>query len=240
MSTDGESAEELQDRLKAIGKLPLPPYTAAWGPQLARPTTLPDSYDKRIDPEHIFVFSVHPVSGIKRPFYVTARPCENCAKIRQVCSRTRPQCRRCVVGCKDCVVGDGWVKLSGPKCEKPKLKKRADELEAERPFKKSRLEDEPDGDLPRRRTLRPRVGRASEVPQTRGSDDELEVGPSISSAKKTSVVKWRISGPGIPSEQNGHRKASGRGRGRGRGGGRKASSAFRSDRRENPSECCTA
>ena len=107
--------------------LPLPHYTVTWGPHLRRPTKLPDNYDTRIDPNHIFVFAVHPITGIKRDFYVTPKPCEYCAKIRQVCSRSRPFCHRCTISGdphRVCRVEDGWVKLPGPKCEKPKLQKR--------------------------------------------------------------------------------------------------------------------
>lgn len=106
---------------------PLPDYTRSWGDQLRRPTKLPDHYDTRIDPNHIFLFAVHPVTGIERDFYVTPKPCEYCARIRQVCSRSRPSCQRCTIsGDPDrvCHVEDGWVKLPGPKCEKPKLQKR--------------------------------------------------------------------------------------------------------------------
>ncbi|GJE93213.1 Zn(II)2Cys6 transcription factor [Phanerochaete sordida] len=107
---------------------PLPEYTRSWGPHLCRPPQLPEHYDTRIDPNHIFLFAVHPITGIKRDFYVTPKPCEYCAKIRQVCSRSRPSCQRCAVsGDPDrvCHVEAGWVKLPGPKCEKPKLQKRA-------------------------------------------------------------------------------------------------------------------
>lgn len=106
---------------------PLPEYTHSWGPHLRRPSQLPEHYDTRIDPNHIFLFAVHPITGIRRDFYVTPKPCEYCAKIRQVCSRSRPSCQRCAVsGDPDrvCHVEDGWVKLPGPKCEKPKLQKR--------------------------------------------------------------------------------------------------------------------
>lgn len=107
---------------------PLPEYTRSWGAHLRRPTTLPEHYDTRIDPNHIFVFAVHPITGIKRDFFVTPKPCEYCAKIRQVCSRSRPSCQRCTTsGDPDrvCHVEDGWVKLPGPKCEKPKLQKKS-------------------------------------------------------------------------------------------------------------------
>lgn len=107
--------------------LPLPSYTQSWGHFLRRPTKLPDNYDTRIDPNHIFVFAVHPITGIKRDFYVTPKPCEYCAKIRQVCSRSRPFCHRCTISGdphRVCRVEDGWVKLPGPKCEKPKLQKK--------------------------------------------------------------------------------------------------------------------
>lgn len=106
---------------------PLPEYTRSWGAHLRRPAALPEHYDTRIDPNHIFLFAVHPITGIKRDFFVTPKPCEYCAKIRQVCSRSRPSCQRCrLSGDPDrvCHVEDGWVKLPGPKCEKPKLQKR--------------------------------------------------------------------------------------------------------------------
>ena len=110
---------------------PLPDYTRSWGAHLRRPSQLPEHYDTRIDPSHIFLFAVHPVTGIKRDFYVTPKPCEYCAKIRQVCSRSRPSCQRCAIsGDPDrvCRVEAGWVKLPGPKCEKPKLQKRSTTL----------------------------------------------------------------------------------------------------------------
>lgn len=104
---------------------PLPEYTRCWGLYLRRPDKLPDDYDTRIDPAHIFVFSKHPVTGIDKETYVTPKPCDYCAKIRQVCSRSRPFCQRCAVAAdpeRTCIVEDGWVKLPGPKCKKVKLR----------------------------------------------------------------------------------------------------------------------
>ncbi|KAI0091633.1 hypothetical protein BDY19DRAFT_637209 [Irpex rosettiformis] len=104
---------------------PLPEYTRAWGPDIRRPSELPANFDRRIDPAHIFVFSRHPVTGIEKDYYVTPRPCSYCTKIRQVCSRSRPLCRRCSVSGdphRVCEWEDGWVKLPGPRCPKPKLK----------------------------------------------------------------------------------------------------------------------
>ena len=104
---------------------PLPEYTRSWGPHLRRPTRLPDEYDTRIDPTHIFVFSKHPITGIEKDFYVTPKSCEYCAKIRQVCSRSRPLCQRCACAAtavRTCTVEDGWVRLPGPKCKKFKLR----------------------------------------------------------------------------------------------------------------------
>lgn len=104
---------------------PLPEYTRCWGPHLRRPTRIPDEYDNRIDPAHIFVFSRHPITGIQKDTYVTPKPCDYCAKIRQVCSRSRPFCQRCAVAAdpeRTCNVEDGWVRLPGPKCKKLKLR----------------------------------------------------------------------------------------------------------------------
>ena len=98
---------------------PLPAYTSTWGPGVARPATLPLAYDRRVDPAHIFVFAVHPVSGIERDFYVTPRTCVYCTSIRQACSKTRPRCWRCVAAGRACDFVDGWSRLSG---FKPKLK----------------------------------------------------------------------------------------------------------------------
>lgn len=123
---------------------PLPEYTRAWGTHLRRPDSLPPNYDTRIDPAHIFLFSVHPITGIKRDFYVTPKPCEYCAKIRQVCSRTRPLCHRCAVSgdnTRICSVEEGWVKLPGPKCEKPRLQKRVSDMR--NPRASSETEDSP-------------------------------------------------------------------------------------------------
>ncbi|KAI0825740.1 hypothetical protein BC629DRAFT_19897 [Irpex lacteus] len=108
----------------ALQHQPLPEYTKNWGPHLYRPAKLPDNYDTRIDPAHIFVFTVHPITGIQRDFYVTPKPCDYCAKVRQLCSRTRPHCGRC--GAREerqCVFEEGWVRLPGPKCLKPKRKR---------------------------------------------------------------------------------------------------------------------
>ena len=109
---------------------PLPDYTKTWGPNLYRPPMLPDHHDTRIDSAHIFVFTVHPITGIERDFYVTPKPCDYCAKVRQVCSRTRPHCHRCSLHPEkfvECVVEEGWVRLPGPKCQKPKRKRNEDE-----------------------------------------------------------------------------------------------------------------
>ncbi|KAI0343310.1 hypothetical protein BDW22DRAFT_1356923 [Trametopsis cervina] len=108
---------------------PLPEYTRSWDTSghLRRPVKLPEEYDKRIDPSHIFIFSRHPITGIEKDFLVTPKPCDYCAKIRQVCSRSRPICHRCsATGDPNrlCTVEKGWVKLPGPKCVKPKLKGR--------------------------------------------------------------------------------------------------------------------
>lgn len=103
---------------------PLPEYTQTW-PSIRRPSELPANFDRRIDPAHIFVFVKHPISGIEKEYYVTSKPCSYCTKVRQVCSRTRPLCRRCSVSGdphRVCEVEDGWVKLPGPRCSKPKLK----------------------------------------------------------------------------------------------------------------------
>jgi hypothetical protein len=102
---------------------PLPEYTREWGPYLSRPTELPEDYDVRIDPAHIFVFNPHPVTGIEKPMYVTTRSCDYCSKIRQVCSRSRPYCQRCAVVAdpqRACTVEAGWVRLPGPKTPKPR------------------------------------------------------------------------------------------------------------------------
>ncbi|EKM50058.1 uncharacterized protein PHACADRAFT_153372, partial [Phanerochaete carnosa HHB-10118-sp] len=138
---------------------PLPEYTRSWGPHLRRPPQLPHQYDTRIDPNHIFLFAVHPITGIKRDFYVTPKPCEYCAKIRQVCSRSRPSCQRCAVsGDPDrvCHVEDGWVKLPGPKCEKPKLQKRTANASRDEKQAKARSSTSDSMPVPKRaRTLAP-------------------------------------------------------------------------------------
>ena len=54
----------------ALVQEPLPEYTASWGPNLRRPAKLPEHYDTRIDPAHIFVFTVHPITGIEREMRV--------------------------------------------------------------------------------------------------------------------------------------------------------------------------
>ena len=121
---------------------PLPEYTKNWGPHLYRPTKLPDNYDTRIDPAHIFVFTIHPITGIQRDFYVTPKPCDYCSQVRQLCSRTRPHCSRC--GAREeprqCVFEEGWVRLPGPKCVKPKRQREESETDAgkEKRAKKAR------------------------------------------------------------------------------------------------------
>ncbi|KAI0085768.1 hypothetical protein BDY19DRAFT_391256 [Irpex rosettiformis] len=124
----------------ALQDQPLPEYTKDWGPHLFRPTKLPDNYDTRIDPAHIFVFTVHPITGIQRDFYVTPKPCDYCAKVRQLCSRTRPHCLRCRAreNAGQCVFEDGWVRLPGPKCAKPKRKREEDEKDNAKKAKKAR------------------------------------------------------------------------------------------------------
>ncbi|KAI0698362.1 hypothetical protein BC835DRAFT_1413137 [Cytidiella melzeri] len=123
-----------------LQRQPLPDYTTSWGPHLHRPSKFPDNYDTRIDPAHIFVFTVHPITGIERDFYVTPKPCDYCAKVRQLCSRTRPQCSRC--GSRDngrvCVFEEGWVRLPGPKCMKVKRKSEGGEGGALKKPKKPR------------------------------------------------------------------------------------------------------
>lgn len=112
-------------QVNALDQEPLPDYTKSWGPNLYRPKKLPENYDTRIDPAHIFVFTVHPVTGIERDFFVTPKPCDYCAKVRQICSRSKPHCQRCAVNADNiraCVVEEGWVRLPGPKCVKPKRK----------------------------------------------------------------------------------------------------------------------
>lgn len=217
---------------------PLPSYTKSWGAHLSRPTELPDSYDDRIDADHIFVFSVHPVSGIKRPFYVTSRACENCAKIRQVCSRTRPSCRRCETAGKRCVVSDGWVKLSGPKCEKPKLKKSKDDEEEEPPSKKAK----PDIPHTRTRSLRPhpRGNTTDNFFHLDDSDYEQECSPSTSAARvRPRKGDTNRKAPGVSEavSQIARRRASGRGKGTRRGSGRKVNAAARSSKESDSSEC---
>jgi len=124
----GQASASVQN--SALQAEPLPDYTKSWGPNLHRPLKLPEQYDTRIDPRHIFVFTVHPITGIERDFYVTPKPCDYCAKVRQICSRTRPFCARCgahTEKARSCAMEEGWVRLPGPKCAKPKRNREADD-----------------------------------------------------------------------------------------------------------------
>lgn len=130
MDDSQDNEEELPIYPPYDPTLPLPEYTRAWGWSefLRRPAQLPDEYDKRIDPMHIYVFTTHPITGIQKPYYVTPKPCDYCIKIRQVCSRTRPLCQRCVGTngpARSCVMDEGFMKLPPPRCSKPNMKKKA-------------------------------------------------------------------------------------------------------------------
>ncbi|KAF7793518.1 hypothetical protein EIP86_004632 [Pleurotus ostreatoroseus] len=224
--------ETLSEKLKRISALPLPDYTADWGEDLSRPTELPEFYDHRIDLEHIFVFAKHPLTGVTRPLYVTPRSCENCQKAKQVCSRTRPTCKRCDLGNKVCVAGEGYTKLGGPKCEKPKLKKKNQEPESSRPTKKPRI-DSP-VDLPRKQTLRPRVATTAESSPGPDVLEDAQAEPVIPAPPR---VSFRKSAAEVRKlSDSGQRRASGRGRGRGggRGSGRRSNASARADENQKP------
>lgn len=188
VAADYESQNDLQSHATVVSNKawtpspkPLPSYTKSWGAHLSRPEELPEFYDDRIDKDHIFVFSVHPETGAEGPFYVTPRPCEHCSKVvRQVCSRTRPACNRCETAGKECVVREGWAKLSGPKCEKWRLRKSRDrEEEGEPPLKRIKL-DNPQTRRSRRPQSHPNLNssHSSAPPLNRGNN-------TLSSAPKS-------------------------------------------------------
>ncbi|KAI0792200.1 hypothetical protein C8Q75DRAFT_624563 [Abortiporus biennis] len=103
---------------------PIPDFVVDWGHDARRPEKLPEFYDTRIEPAHIYVFPRHPDSGQEGDFYVVSKACTHCKRLRQRCNRGRPYCDRCYSTRHPCVPhASGWDELPRPKGDRPRLAK---------------------------------------------------------------------------------------------------------------------
>lgn len=127
-----DDAEKLQDNPHA--HLPLPDYAKKWHPAVYRPKRIPEAYEPRIDPAHIFALPFNPDTEEEGEYFIVANRCTMCARVRNICSRGDPACRRCVERQLSCVpYGPGYVELPLPRMKKQPLKQEVQALKKSLP-----------------------------------------------------------------------------------------------------------
>lgn len=140
---------------------PLPDYAVEWEADAYRPQTLPDVYEPRIDPAHIFAL---PGQDDGAELFVVAHRCTQCARVRQTCSRGYPTCKRCTDKELDChPTENGWVEVPVPR-KKPALRQEVQALRQSLP------------DAPYYREHSKSVAKSMTVPAVRQSSSALRKG----------------------------------------------------------------
>ncbi|GJE90615.1 hypothetical protein PsYK624_067590 [Phanerochaete sordida] len=115
-------------------RLPLPDYAKKWHSTVYRPKRLPDVFDPRIDPAHIFAMPFNPDTEEQGEYFIVANRCTMCARVRNVCSRGDPACRRCAEKDLTCIPqGAGYVELPLPRLKKQPLRQEVQALKKSLP-----------------------------------------------------------------------------------------------------------